>query len=76
MGRASRPRSPSDGGLGVVAAYAVAGNDFGQLPVLTVPVGLLGALLLAVVPFAKASTRLKILLAGDVAFLALAWLSR
>jgi hypothetical protein len=67
---------PFGWGLGVAAAYLVAGSNFGQLPALTVPLGLLAALGFAVLPVTTASKRLKILLAGDLLFLFLALLSR
>jgi hypothetical protein len=67
---------PFGWGLGVLAAYILAGQDFGQLPVLTVPLGLLTGVIVAVAPFTTPRKRLAILLAGDGAFLLLAWLAR
>jgi hypothetical protein len=58
------------------AAYVLAGRDFGQLPILTVPLGLVGAIVFAVTPLTPARRRLMILLAGDAIFFVLAWLAR
>jgi hypothetical protein len=55
-------------------AYAIGGQDFGQLPVATVPLGILGAIVFAVWPSVETRTKLKVLLGGTVAFVAIAWL--
>src|SRR5207247_3335998 len=39
--------------LGVVAAYLLAGSDFGQLPALTVPLGIAAAIIFALLPAAQ-----------------------
>jgi hypothetical protein len=41
---------PFGWGLGVTAAYLLAGSDFGQLPALTVPVGIIAAIVFALMP--------------------------
>jgi hypothetical protein len=41
---------PFGWGLGVKAAYLLAGPDFGQLPSLTVPVGIIAAIVFALMP--------------------------
>jgi len=56
-------------GLGVFAAFLIAGSNFGQLPAATVPLGIAGALVFAVWPGFKPSTRLTVLVAGTVVFL-------
>lgn len=66
---------PFGWGLGVFAAYAIAGRDFGQLPVLTVPLCIVGSIAFASWPTVKASTRFKFMLAGTLLFIALAWFS-
>lgn len=63
---------PFGWGLGVVAAYLIAGSEVGQLPALTVPLGIATALLFAVLPIGKATTRLTILAGGAVGFILLA----
>lgn len=65
---------PFGWGAGVLAAYAIGGRDFGQLPVATVPLGILGAIVFAVWPSIEPNTRLKIMTAGTVMFIALGWL--
>jgi hypothetical protein len=54
--------------IGVFAAYAIAGPDFGQLPVVTVPICIAAALVFALVPVLSAGTRLRIMLGGTAAF--------
>jgi hypothetical protein len=66
---------PFGWGLGVVAAYLVAGKDFGQLPVATVPLGVVAAITFAVSPIVEARTRLKIIVAGTLLFIVFAWLA-
>ena len=65
---------PFGWGLGVFVAYVIAGKNFGQLPVATVPLGIVAALVFAVAPFMDASKRLKIMLGGTLIFIAFAWL--
>ena len=65
---------PFGWGVGLLAAYIIAGKEVGQLPAATVPLGLLGALAFAVSPTAQPTTRFKILSAGAVLLVALAWL--
>jgi hypothetical protein len=65
---------PFGWGLGVLAAYIVGGKDFGQLPVATVPLGIVAAIVFAVSPSVEANTRLKIMLAGTLIFVIFAWL--
>lgn len=65
---------PFGWGLGVLLAYVIAGKNFGQLPVATVPVCLIATLVFAFWPSIKPSTRLKIMLGGSVVFIVLGWL--
>ena len=65
---------PFGWGLGLVAAYIVAGKNFGQLPAVTVPLGILAALAFALWPSFRPSTRLKITFVGSVTFILFAWL--
>jgi hypothetical protein len=55
---------PFGWGLGVVAAYLLAGPDFGQLPALTVPLGIMAAIVFALLPLLRARKRLLIMVAG------------
>lgn len=57
---------PFGWGLGVLVAYLIAGSDFGQLPAATVPLGIVAALVFALCPSIKASTRLATMVAGSV----------
>ena len=65
---------PSGWGVGVLSALIISGRNFGQLPLLTVPLGIIAAIVFALWPSFKASTRFKVMLAGSVAFVLLAWL--
>lgn len=65
---------PCGWGLGLVAALAIGGTDFGQLPALTVPFGILVALVFAVLPFIALETRVKVLAGGTIFFVLLALL--
>lgn len=65
---------PFGWGLGVVAAYIVAGKEFGQLPVATVPLAIIASIAFALWPAIKASTRLIVMVAGCAAFILLGWL--
>jgi hypothetical protein len=57
--------------LGVTAAYLLAGPDFGQLPALTVPLGILAAIVFALSPLPSARKRLLIMVAGTGLFILL-----
>jgi len=63
---------PFGWGLGVLAAYLVAGKDFGQLPALTVPLGLVVAIVFALRSSVQPGTRFKVLAGGAILFFALA----
>ena len=63
-------------GLGVTAAYLLAGPDFGQLPALTVPVGIIAAIIFALLPLMSARRRLLIMVAGTGFFILLGPLTR
>ena len=53
---------------GLIAAFVLAGGpNIGQGPLLTVPLGLLAAMLFASVPLLAARTRFAILLVGAIA---------
>jgi hypothetical protein len=65
---------PFGWGLGLLAAYVVAGKNFGQLPVATVPLGILAALAFALWPSLRPSTRLKVAFVGSVTAIIFAWL--
>ena len=65
---------PFGWGLGVLAAYILAGKDFGQLPAATVPLSIIVSIVFALLPSRTPNTRLKILLAGTVLFILLAWI--
>ena len=62
---------PFGWGVGVVAAYVIAGRDFGQLPAGTVPLGIIAAVLFALSPIARPVMRFAIMTIGTVAFLLL-----
>jgi hypothetical protein len=66
---------PFGWGLGVLAAYLVAGKNFGQLPTATVPLGIGAALVFAFWPSLKPGTRFKVMLGGTAVFIMLAWLA-
>lgn len=52
--------------LGALIALIIAGPDFGQLPALTVGLGILGSIVFAVWPSIKVDTRLRILFFGSI----------
>lgn len=52
--------------LGLAIAFIFAGKSFGQLPVMTVPIGILAAIAFALVPFRTELTRFMIMLVGTV----------
>jgi hypothetical protein len=54
--------------FGVVAAFLMAGGpDVGQVPLLTVPVGMLVAVLFALLPMVGAQTRFMTMVVGTIA---------
>jgi hypothetical protein len=55
--------------LGVLAAYVVSGSDFGQLPALTVPLGIVAAVIFARASVLTAPARLAIMVAGTALFI-------
>ena len=65
---------PFGWGVGVASALLIGGRNFGQLPALTVPLGIIAAIVFALWPSFKASNRFKVMLAGGVAFVLFAWL--
>lgn len=66
---------PFGWGLGVVAAYAIAGRNIGQLPALTVPVSIIAALIFAFSSILDAPKRLGIMAVGTALFILLAALN-
>ena len=62
---------PFGWGLGVFIAYLVAGRDFGQLPALTVPVGIIAGIAFALSPLLSAGKRFMIMVGGTVLFIVL-----
>jgi hypothetical protein len=65
---------PFGWGLGVIVAYAIAGPDFGQLPVGTIPVSLIAAIIFAVRPSISAQIRFTVMAVGTAVFVVLAWI--
>ena len=65
---------PFGWGVGMLSALLIGGRNFGQLPALTAPLGIIAAIVFALWPSFKASTRFKVMLAGSVAFVFFAWL--
>ena len=63
---------PFGWGLGVVIAYVIAGKNFGQLPVGTVPLCLIASVAFALWSKVKVTTRLTVMLSGTIAFIVLA----
>jgi hypothetical protein len=59
---------PFGWGVGVVLAYAIAGKDFGQLPVGTVPVSIVASLVFALSPSIPAKTRFTVVAVGTAVF--------
>ena len=66
---------PFGWGLGVLAAYVIAGKNIGQLPVATVPLGIIASIAFALWPSISPSKRLSVMFFGSVVFIALAWLT-
>ena len=52
--------------LGVVAVSLLAGPDIGQMPVMSVPIAILGSIIFALLPVLTPRIRLTILAAGAV----------
>jgi hypothetical protein len=65
---------PFGWGLGLLAAYLIAGKNFGQLPAGTVPLGIIAAVVLALWSSIKLTTRFMVMLVGSTAFILFAWL--
>ena len=65
---------PFGWGLGVLVAYAIAGRDFGQLPVGTVPLALIASIAFALLPSISAKIRFAVMAAGTAVFVLLAWI--
>ena len=59
-------------GLGVTAAFVIAGNDFGQMPIVTVPLGIVVSMVFAIWPTIKAGIRLLVLSVGTAIFILIA----
>jgi hypothetical protein len=62
---------PFGWGLGVLAAYLIAGPNLGQLPLMTVPVAIVASIVFATIPFLSAWTRLAIMIVGTGLFILL-----
>ena len=65
---------PFGWGLGVVAAYLIAGSNFGQMPIVTVPLAIVASIVFALVPWVPAQTRVIIMAIGTAAFVVLGYL--
>jgi hypothetical protein len=65
---------PFGWGMGLLAAYLIAGKNFGQLPAATVSLGIIVAMIFAFWSSVKLSTRFTVMLVGTVAFILFAWL--
>ena len=65
---------PFGWGLGVLFAYVIGGKNFGQLPIATVPLGIIAAIVFALWPSFKPSTRFQVMLAGSAMFILVGWL--
>jgi hypothetical protein len=53
--------------LGVLAAEAIVGREMGVFPVLTIPFGLIAAIVFAVSPIANPAVRLLLMIVGTAA---------
>ncbi len=62
---------PFGWGLGVVLAYAIAGKDFGQLPVGTVPIAIVASIVFALSPAISPKTRVMVMTTGTAVFVLL-----
>jgi hypothetical protein len=49
-------------GLGLLAAWLLAGFNFGQLPLITVPLGIVASIVFALVPYVQARTRFAVMI--------------
>jgi len=65
---------PFGWGLGLLAAYLIAGKNFGQLPAGTVPLGIIAAVVFSLWSSIKLATRFMVMLVGSAAFILFAWL--
>jgi hypothetical protein len=65
---------PFGWGLGLLAAYLIAGKNFGQLPAATVPLGIIAAMTFSLGASFKVTTRFTVMLVGSAAFILFAWL--
>jgi hypothetical protein len=65
---------PFGWGLGLLAAYLIAGKDFGQLPAATVSLGIVGAMMFAFWSSVELTTRFTVMLVGTLVFILFAWL--
>lgn len=63
---------PFGWGIGVLAAYLLAGPDFGQLPAVTVPLGILASIAFALTPVFEPRTRLAVMAGGTMLFILIA----
>ena len=66
---------PFGWGLGVLAAFLLAGPNFGQLPAATVPLSIVVSIGFALIPRFKPRTRLAVTAGGTVVFILLARLA-
>ena len=66
---------PFGGGLGVLAAYLIAGSNFGQLPLMTVPLCIAVAVAFAAVPRFKAWTRFAVMAGATALFMLAAYMA-
>jgi anti-sigma factor RsiW len=66
---------PFGWGLGVLAAYLIAGSNFGQLPLMTVPLGIAAAVAFAAVPRFNAWTRFAVTAGGTALFILAAYIA-
>jgi hypothetical protein len=57
--------------IGVLLAYLIAGREFGQLPVLTVPVGLVAGIVFALMPVLTTAKRIAIMVISTLTLAAL-----
>jgi hypothetical protein len=65
---------PFGWGLGVIIAYLIAGPNFGQMPIVTVPLAIAASIVFALVPWLPAPTRVIIMAIGTAAFVVLGYL--
>lgn len=57
--------------MGVLAAYVIAGPDFGQLPIATVPLGMLASIIFVFSPISRLEMRVVVMAVGTSGFLLL-----